>query len=248
VELVVGKETSPEVTRRALRFVQAIGKLPVIVKDSPGFVVNRVLLPYMMEAGELFAQGANAREIDEAMLAFGMPMGPLRLIDEVGVDISEDVARTLSAAFPERMKIPPILGRMLEAGLLGRKGGKGFYVHKKDGDPVPNDAAKALRSGSGRPSLSREELQRRMVLPMINEAARCVEEGIIDSAADVDFAMVMGTGFAPFRGGPLRYADALGTKTVVEQLEKLAASTGPRFTPCALLAEKARNYQPIYED
>jgi 3-hydroxyacyl-CoA dehydrogenase/enoyl-CoA hydratase/3-hydroxybutyryl-CoA epimerase len=248
VELVIGRETSPDVARRALGFVQALGKLPVVVKDSPGFVVNRVLLPYMVEAGELFDQGVGIREIDDAMLDFGMPMGPLRLIDEVGVDVAEDVARTLAAAFPDRMKVPPILGRMLEAGFLGRKTGKGYYVHHKGGDPQPNGVAKSLRTGSGKLNLSRGELQRRMVLLMVNEAARCVEEGIVDGPADVDFAMVMGTGFAPFHGGPLRYADSLGTAKVAEQLKELVTKGGPHFAPSALLLEKANSNQTFYED
>jgi 3-hydroxyacyl-CoA dehydrogenase/enoyl-CoA hydratase/3-hydroxybutyryl-CoA epimerase len=248
VELVVGRDTSPEVTQRALRFIQKIGKLPVVVKDSPGFLVNRILLPYMIEAGHLFWQGAGVREIDEAMLDFGMPMGPLRLIDEVGVDVAEDVARTLSTAFPNRMRIPEILPKMLEAGLLGKKAGKGFYVHQRGKDAQPNRAVETLRPrGSGKP-FSRDELQSRMALLMVNEAARCLEERIVESAADVDFAMVMGTGFAPFRGGPLRYADSVGTAKIAEELSRLAQTAGPHYAPCALLADMAKTNQRFHED
>ncbi len=245
VEVVRGPETAPEVIQRALRFVQKIGKLPVLVKDSPGFLVNRILLPYMIEAGLLFEEGASIEEIDASMLDFGMPMGPLRLIDEVGVDISEDVAATLSAAFPDRMRVPEILPQMIRSGLLGRKAGQGFYVHKKGSEPEVNPTARALRTGSST-AFAREELQRRMVLLMVNEAARCLEEELVDGPADVDFAMVMGTGFAPFRGGPLRHADSVGTLQIAAHLTHLAAQAAPRFTPCELL--RAMNGKPFYEN
>lgn len=244
VEVIVGRATAPEVTQRALKFVQRIGKLPVLVKDSPGFLVNRILLPYMIEAGALFEVGVSVEEIDAAMVDFGMPMGPLRLIDEVGVDISEDVAATLSGAFPERMRVPSILRRMIEAGLLGRKTGKGFYVHRKGAEPSVNPAANALRTGSLR--ISREELQQRMALLMVNEAARCLQEEIVESPADVDFAMVMGTGWAPFRGGPLRYADSLGTLAVAAQLTHFAQAGYPHYEPCSLL--KTKDGKPFYEN
>ncbi len=234
VEVVRGTQTSPHVIERALKFVQKIGKLPVLVQDSPGFLVNRILLPYMIEAGLLFEEGVHIEEIDGAMLDFGMPMGPLRLIDEVGVDISEDVAKTLTEAFPARMRVPAILPQMMTAGLLGRKVGKGFYIHRKGDDPQVNLGAIALRSGS-RTAFARETLQQRMVLLMVNEAARCLEEKLVETPDDIDFAMVMGTGFAPFRGGPLGYADSVGTQQIAAQLTYLAEKVGPRFAPCELL-------------
>lgn len=244
VEVVTGRETAPETAQRALRFVQRIGKLPVLVKDSPGFVVNRILLPYLTEAARLFEQGSRAEDIDAAMLDFGMPMGPLRLLDEVGMDIAADVAATLSSAFPERMSVPRVLGRLAAAGTLGRKTGKGFYLHGQEGEPTVN---REIAPAAGVP-IEREELARRMTLLMVNEAARCLEEGLVEMAGDIDFAMVMGTGFAPFRGGPLRYADALGARAVVNELSRLAEAAGPHFRPCELLAEKARTSQRFYED
>ncbi len=246
VEVVRGKDTKPEVIHSALRFVQKLGKLPVLVKDSPGFLVNRILLPYMVEAGALFEAGATVEEIDSAMLDFGMPMGPLRLIDEVGVDISDDVAATLSAAFPEHLRSPKVLGKMIGAGLLGRKSGKGFYIHSKsrDKEPQVNPEVTPFRLSTGR--FTRDELQQRMALLMVNEAARCLEEELVETPGDVDFAMVMGTGFAPFRGGPLRYADSLGAKTVFDKLTHFAATVGPHFAPCTLL--QATNRSPFYED
>ena len=245
VEVVTGRSTAPECAQRALRFVQRIGKLPVLVKDSPGFLVNRILLPYLTEAASLFEHGAGVNEIDEAMLDFGMPMGPLRLIDEVGADIAADVAATLSAAFPERMSVPAILPKLIAAGWLGRKAGKGFYVH--DGkEAQPNDE---LRSGAQESiSFPREALTQRMALLMVNEAAMCLDEGLVDAPGDVDFAMVMGTGFAPFRGGPLRYADSLGARRVVDDLSRLADESGPQYQPCSLLVEMARTGKHFHEN
>jgi 3-hydroxyacyl-CoA dehydrogenase / enoyl-CoA hydratase / 3-hydroxybutyryl-CoA epimerase len=247
VEVVAGRDTAPEAAQRALRFVQKIGKLPVLVRDSPGFLVNRILLPYMIEAGHLFWNGSSAEEIDAAMLDFGMPMGPLRLIDEVGADVSEDVARTLSEAFPDRLRIPEILPKLIAAGLLGKKAGKGFYLHAKGKDATPNRAAEAFRPSGGQ-HLDRHVLERRMVLLMVNEAARCLEEKIAESADDIDFAMVMGTGFAPFRGGPLRYADSVGVEKIVEELTHFAQSAGLHYAPCALMAGMAREGRRFHAD
>ncbi len=247
VEVVIGRETSTEAAQRALRFVQQIGKLPVVVRDSPGFLVNRILLPYLIEAGRFFEMGASVADIDEAMLDFGMPMGPLRLIDEVGVDIATDVANTLAAKFPERLRVPQVLVRMMEAGMLGRKNGRGFYIHKKGAEARPNEEAKQFRQGDSANEVGRQELQRRMVLLMVNEAARCLEEQVVNEAADVDFGMIMGAGFAPFRGGPLRFADANGVAQIHAELERLAAVGGPQFSPCELLKQMAATGKKFHE-
>ena len=248
VEVVTGRDTAPEVAQRALRLVQRIGKFPVLVKDSPGFLVNRILLPGMIEAASLYERGASVEAIDEAMLDFGMPMGPLRLIDEVGVDVSADVAQTLSAAFPDRMRVPKLLPAMIAAGMLGRKTGEGFYLHPKRGEPEANEKTELLRTATSASDLTPDDLERRMVLLMVNEAVRCLSEKIVAEAADVDFAMVMGTGWAPFRGGPLRYADTLGTPRVDLELSQLAESAGAHFAPCALLTEMAKTGKRFYED
>ncbi len=248
VEVVTGKATAAETAQRAVRFIQKIGKLPVLVKNSPGFLVNRILLPYMIEAGALFSQGASVAAIDGAMIDFGMPMGPLALCDEVGIDIAADVAGTLSAAFPGWMRVPEILPKMIAAGLLGKKAGKGFYVHGYDDAPVENTEVVAMQSSATAAQLPPEELRNRMVLLMINEAARCLEEGVAAEPADVDFAMVMGTGWAPFRGGPLRYADRLGGAHVATQLTRLAETVGPHFAPCARLADVVKHPRRFYED
>jgi 3-hydroxyacyl-CoA dehydrogenase / enoyl-CoA hydratase / 3-hydroxybutyryl-CoA epimerase len=249
VEVVVGRQTSPDVLSRAVRFVQQIGKLPVVVKDSPGFLVNRILMPYLIEAGHLFANGASVENIDEAMLEFGMPMGPLRLIDEVGVDVANHVAETIATHFSARLQTPPLLSVMMREGLLGRKSGRGFYLHdKKSKGMVVNAGSDKYPTGTSAAAFTREELRDRMVLLMVNEAARCLEEGVVAEAADVDFGMVMGTGFAPFRGGPLRFADAAGVPQLVEQMYKLEQKGGAQFAPCALLKLMATRQQKFYPE
>jgi len=249
VEIIAGRQTSPEVLQRALRFVQQIGKLPVIVKDSPGFLVNRILMPYLVEAGNLFELGASVTDLDEAMLDFGMPMGPMRLLDEVGIDVALHVAQTLAAHYQDRMAIPQTLNKMVQVGSLGRKSGRGFYTHTKGKEPKPNGEVSAeRRSEINHRAPSRTDLQQRMVLLMINEAARCLEEQVVTDPADVDFAMIMGTGFAPFRGGPLRYADTLGAEKLVSQMDTLVASGNRHFAACALLRSMAGTGKRFYDE
>ena len=250
VEIIVGDATAPATVQRAVRFAQQIGKLPVVVRDRPGFLVNRILMPYLLEAGHLFTSGAAIEDIDEAMLDFGMPMGPLRLIDEIGMDVSLHVAGTLATAFAPRLTVPAVLQQMIDAGWLGKKSSRGFYDHQGS-SAVPNALAARFTTDTRSADLTHQELQDRLVLAMVNEAARCLEEGVVDSPADIDFAMVMGTGFAPFHGGPLRYADATGLREIVTTLDALSRSGsagGPpaspdsaanRFTPCALLRDLA---------
>jgi len=246
VEVVAARQTAPEVLQRALRFVQQIGKLPVVVRDSPGFLVNRILMPYLIEAGNLFEQGATLGPLDETMLDFGMPMGPMRLLDEVGLDVALHVAHTLAAGFGDRLKVPGVLNKMVEAGLLGRKSGRGFYLYDKPSETRANPQAAALVEGRAAAGLPAEELQERMVLLMINEAARCLEEQVVTDPADVDFAMIMGTGFAPFRGGPLRYADELGAAKVVGAMEHLVDHGALPFEPCAFLRALASAGKAFY--
>ncbi|MFQ3270190.1 MAG: 3-hydroxyacyl-CoA dehydrogenase/enoyl-CoA hydratase/3-hydroxybutyryl-CoA epimerase [Lentimonas sp.] len=203
VEVVQAPSTSHDTLASAIRFVQKIGKLPVVVQDSPGFLVNRILVPYLLEACKRFSEGIDPVSIDEAMLDFGMPMGPLRLLDEIGLDIGKHVAATLTAAFPDRMSLLPMMDAMIKEGFLGRKSGKGFYLY--DGTtPEPNPLALALRESK---EGAAENLAADLAALMSEEAARCLDEGIADTPQDIDFAMVMGTGYAPFRGGPLRYSD-----------------------------------------
>lgn len=245
VEVVRAEQTSPETLARAVAYVQQIGKMPVVVKDSPGFIVNRVLTPYLVEAGLIFAEGAPIKSVDKAMKRFGMPMGPLRLIDEVGGDVAGHVAEHQKSHYPDLIEIPDVLRTMAEKGLLGKKTGAGFYVYPKKGRPTPNEAVAALVSGGSGPD--QDTMIKRMALLMVNEAARCLEEQLVESPEDIDFAMIMGTGFAPFRGGPLRHADSVGLDRIVADLESLESSVGKRFAPCALLKKLAAEGASFYE-
>ena len=200
VEVVRTVTTSDETLATAVAFVRSLGKLPVVVRDAPGFLVNRILMPYLVEAATIFEHGGDPKAIDDAMLDFGMPMGPLRLLDEVGLDVAAHVARTLADAFPERMSVPDLLGKLIEQGHLGRKSGAGFYVYDHH-EASPNPAALSLRTGN-QPTPS--DVATQLSQAMSKEARLCLNEGIAETADDIDLAMVLGTGYAPFRGGPLQ--------------------------------------------
>lgn len=245
VEVIAGTRTAPEVLQRAVRFAQQVGKLPVVVRDSPGFLVNRILMPYLVEAASLFENGARTEDLDSVMLDFGMPMGPLRLIDEVGLDVALHAAETLANVFPAGLSIPECLRRMTVEGMWGRKNGRGFYLHEKSQER-PNPQALKFARGDKARTLPREELQERMVFLIANEAARCLEEAVVSDPADVDFAMVMGAGFAPFRGGPLRHLDAVGADRLAGAMEYLVANGAAQFTPCHLLADMAVTGKKFY--
>ena len=213
VEIVRGTKTAPEVVAAAVEFAKQLKKIPVVVKGTPGFLVNRLLMPYLNEAGVLLGQGASIESIDAAMLEFGMPMGPLRLIDEVGIDVAYDVAYELAEAFQGRMTVAPILKQVHDQGLKGRKGGAGFYIYTgKKRERVNRRVVKAARQQLRQESrvllglLSRQDVQRRLLAVMVQEAKLCLSEGVVASEDDIDVGMIFGTGFPPFRGGLVKYA------------------------------------------
>ncbi len=243
VEVVVGEKTSDETRERSLAFVRQIGKLPVVVRDSPGFLVNRVLFPYLLDAAELFEGGADAAAIDQALTAWGMPMGPLRLIDEIGVDITVDIADTLEKAYGRRDQAPPLLRKMQSEKMLGRKTGSGFYKYEGK-QQLPNELINQWRKAQTGKTVG--DVANRLVFLMINEAARCLEEKVVESPEDADYGMILGTGFPPFRGGPLRFAEHFGLRRVVEEMERLA-SGDQKFEPCDLLRQHARNEATFYK-
>jgi 3-hydroxyacyl-CoA dehydrogenase/enoyl-CoA hydratase/3-hydroxybutyryl-CoA epimerase len=246
VEVVRGPRTSPAALATAVQFAKSIGKLPVIAKDSPGFLVNRILLPYMVEAVWLFTEGCSAEEIDRLMLDFGMPMGPLRLCDEVGLDVAQHVAKDLERRLPQGVPINDTLEKMVAKGWLGKKSGRGFYNHQaKGGRSVPNPEVGFLQTAKPRSHDAATRLDR-MVLIMVNEAARVLAEEVVSSPEDVDFGMIMGTGWAPFRGGPLRYADARGVTEIVQRLDTLGREVAPHFTPAAYVRELAQAGRGFY--
>jgi 3-hydroxyacyl-CoA dehydrogenase/enoyl-CoA hydratase/3-hydroxybutyryl-CoA epimerase len=265
VEVVIAKQTSHETRDRSLAFVRQVGKVPVIVRDSPGFLVNRVLFPYLLDAAELFESGVDAVRIDRALVEWGMPMGPLRLIDEIGVDITIDIGNTLEKAYGQRDHVAALLLWLRDQQMLGRKTGAGFYKYEGK-TQMPNEALaqwlrRAVAGGvdPGRSAVSPrpepastppaidEELTHRLIFLMVNEAARCVEEGVVDSPEDADYGMILGTGFAPFRGGPLRFAEHFGLKRIVEESERLAR-TEEKFTPGEILKKHARDGTKFYEE
>ena len=208
VEVVVLPQTSKDVIATAISFVQSLGKTPVVVRDHPGFVVNRILVPYLLEAVRLHVQGVSTTEIDTAMLDFGMPMGPLRLLDEIGLDVAQHVAETLSEAFPDRLSNVDTLNSMIQAGALGRKNGKGFYQYENGQPSEEWRSSENAQPGASLPS--RGAIQHRLATLLSEEAQRCLDDGVAATASDIDLAMVLGTGYPPFRGGPLAHAEASG--------------------------------------
>ena len=242
-----GERTSDEAIATVWSLTRKLDKTPLLVKDGPGFLVNRVLAPYMNEAGWLLQDGASIADIDRALVAFGMPMGPLRLLDEVGLDVAHHVSGILYDAFGARMAPAPALTKLPETKRLGRKGGLGFYTYEggrdKDVDPA---MYAALGLPDQRQELPRDVIQERCLLVMINEAARVLEEGIVRGAGDVDLGLITGTGFPPFRGGLLRYADSLGTASVLEKLGRYERQLGARFAPAALIRQRAASGTPFY--
>ena len=242
VEIVRGKHSSDEAVASVFKLTLALGKTPIVVNDGPGFLVNRLLLPYMVEAVSLLEEGHSIKEIDSTLLDFGMPMGPIELFDEVGIDVAFKVAKILQKTMSDRMAESDILENMVEAKRLGKKNGVGFYRYqgkKKMDDPSISSFIKV----NNRTTLTREELTRRMIYPMINEAARCLDEGIALRPRDVDMGMIFGTGFAPFRGGLLKFADKEGIKKIVDQLAEFENKYGSRFKPSEALIKRDGFYE-----
>ena len=244
VEVVKGECTSEETVLKATQFVKKTGKLPVIVKDSPGFLVNRILMPYLIEAVHLANGGNDIEHTDKLLRKFGMPMGPFRLIDEVGGDVCQHVADDLLNRLDTKFPNSNLLRRMIEEGNLGKKSGQGFYKYSKG---KSNGACDVPRNSAFRLQCENEEIVDRLILVMINEAVRCLEEEVVASPKDVDFGMIMGTGWAPFRGGPIRYLDSVGSKKIAERLQELAKKDA-YFTPCDMLLEYAKTNKKFYED
>ena len=228
VEIIHTDETSPRVAQTCLNFVRRLGKSPVLVKDSPGFLVNRILMPYLIEAGRLFETGVDPKKLDEAMLDFGMPVGPMQLLDDIGLDVALHVAETMENFFGDRMQAPAVLKKLVEAEILGRKTGAGFFVQTGDAKGQKNEAASAFVRGDN--EMPRDEIASRLSLLMIAEGYRCLEEKIIESADDIDFAMIMGTGWAPFRGGPMKHSRTLGEENVKEQLQRYFEEDGAIYS------------------
>jgi 3-hydroxyacyl-CoA dehydrogenase/enoyl-CoA hydratase/3-hydroxybutyryl-CoA epimerase len=241
LEVIITPRTAPEVIATAVALGKKQGKTPIVVKDSVGFYVNRILAPYLEEATRVLEEGGAIEEIDRALLAFGFPVGPLALIDEVGMEVAAKAARIIHQAFAPRIGPPELLDRMRADDRAGRKNGRGFYKYqgkKKEADA----AVYAMAGAKARVKLDPAEVAERTALRMVAEAIRCLEEGIIRSPRDGDIGALFGLGFPPFRGGPFRYADALGAQKLRDSLERLREKHGERFAPPASLLDARRHY------
>lgn len=248
LEVIVTPRTDPDATATAVTLGKRLGKTVIVVKDGPGFYTTRILTAYMNEAGRLLDEGTRIDEIDRALVEFGFPVGPITLLDEVGIGVAGKVGLALGEAFGPRMAPSEALRRVVATGRPGRTGKHGFYRYDYRGKKAGVDeSVYAVIDAPERGRVPREELVQRCVLAMVNEAARCLEESILRSARDGDVGAVFGIGFPPFRGGPFRYVDARGANTVVRDLEELAGRFPPRFEPAQLLVEMARRQQRFYE-
>jgi len=237
LEVVVVPETEPTAIATAVTFGRRLGKHVIVVRDGPGFYTSRALAPYMNEAARVVEEGASVEEVDRAMTAFGFPVGPITLLDEVGIDVGAKVAKVMHHHLGERMTPPPSMAKVLADGRLGRKNKKGFYTYdggKKRVDPTVYDLLPPRRPFTAR------EIQDRLVFAFLNECAHCLEEGILRSPRDGDVGAIFGLGFPAFLGGPFRYLDHLGARFAVEMLERLRASHGDRFRPAQVLLDLAR--------
>ncbi|MBL8014192.1 MAG: enoyl-CoA hydratase/isomerase family protein, partial [Candidatus Omnitrophica bacterium] len=244
IEIITTKYSSPRSIATTLDFARRLGKTPILVKDAPGFLVNRILLGYINEAGRLFEEGMRIDDIDNLMVEFGMPMGPFTLSDEVGLDVGVKVLHILEAGLGPRYKPVESFIKIYEKKLFGKKSGKGFYVHGKKRELNTEVADMIDRPGG---VFDKTEALNRMLLTMINEAAMCLQEKIIDGADVVDIGMVMGTGFPPFHGGLLRYADGQGIDNVVDILNELEEEYNDgRFKPCGYLLNLKSSGKKFY--
>ncbi len=250
VEVIRGSATDAASIATVYAFALELGKIPVVVGDGPGFLVNRILGPYLNEAGFLLGDGASIAQIDAQAKQFGMPMGPLRLIDEVGIDVSAHAGAALHKGLGDRLAPSPALVALGETERLGKKGGRGFYLYDSKGRQRQIDESVYAELGASVPSERRKlrdrDIRARLVVQMVNEAARALAQGIVRTAAEVDLAMIMGTGFPPFHGGLLRFADSLHAKGVLDRTRELERAHGERFAPADLLVELANSDRTFY--
>lgn len=247
VEIIRTAETSDETIATIIEFSKRIGKVPIVVKDSCGFLVNRILISYLNEAGFILAEGVNLERIDKICVDFGMPMGPFTLVDEIGLDVGHKVALILEDNFGKRMKVPEVLKKVYSEKWFGKKVGKGFYIHKPDGKTANKEVYNFVSEHKGQ-LLSNEKILKRLLYKMVNEAASCLQDKVCNESSDIDIGMIMGTGFPPFRAGLLRYADSIGISNIVKDLLDFEKETKQgRFNPCSYLIELAEKKEKFYK-
>jgi len=248
VEVIRGAKTSDETVATIVALCKRIRKTPIVVRDCAGFLVNRVLMPYMNEALVLLREGVAMDAIDAAATRFGMPMGPITLTDFVGLDTALYAGRVLAEAYPERAAPTGILDDLVAAGRLGQKSGAGFRKYggkssKPQSDPAFDSLMERHRTGSR--TMDADEITDRLFLPMLLEATRLLEEGIVRDPADVDMGLILGVGFPPFRGGILRWSDSEGAGSIVERATRYAP-LGRRYEPTETLIRQAQTGEKFY--
>ena len=251
LEVICGKKTSDQTLATSVGFGRGIRKVPIVVNDGPGFYVSRQLSTLMGESSFMLGEGVDPAKVEEAMLDFGLPMGPATLSDLTGIDIGYHVGKNFEKSFGERMKMSPLYERVYQTGCYGRKTGAGWFDYSGE-KPVPNPKVVAVvmnflkEKGVTPKAMTPKEIVDRMMARAINEAAYMIQEGICDRPQDMDLAMIYGTGFPPYRGGILRYADAWGMSNVYQHLVKLEKEQGVRFKPCTLIKAMADKGQTFY--
>lgn len=245
LEIIVTEKTAPWVTASAVEFGRKQGKTVIVVKDGAGFYVNRILFPYMNEAGRLLMEGVPIDLIDKTMLKFGFPVGPFKLLDEVGLDIGSKIQPNLQGQFGDRMESAGAVEKLIADKRLGKKSGKGFYLYNQK-DKGVDESVYSMFGVSGNRELPAQDIIERCVYLLLNEAAMCVEDGTVSSARDADIGAIFGIGFAPFRGGPLRYIDSLGLPNVVNTLNSLAEKYGKRYKAAKILTSMAKAGKTFY--
>jgi 3-hydroxyacyl-CoA dehydrogenase/enoyl-CoA hydratase/3-hydroxybutyryl-CoA epimerase len=239
LEVIVTEQTADWVTATAVAFGKRQGKTVIVVKDGTGFYMNRALAPYVNEVGWLLDEGISIEDIDGAMVAWGFPVGPVQLIDEVGIDVGAKVAKVMTGAFGDRLAAPAGFDKLVADDRKGRKNGRGFYLYEDGERKGPDPTVYEVLGVTPETKLARTEIQDRLSLHMVNEAARCLEDGILRSARDGDIGAIFGIGFPPFRGGPFSYADRIGAGVVVDKLNHFAETHGDRYRPAKILEEHA---------
>jgi 3-hydroxyacyl-CoA dehydrogenase/enoyl-CoA hydratase/3-hydroxybutyryl-CoA epimerase len=247
LEIIVTDRTAKDTTVSCVAFGRKLGKTVIVVQDRPGFFINRILSPYMNEAGRLLAEGARIEDLDRAMTRWGFPVGPVALLDEVGLDVAVKAGGVMLEAFGERLSPAIRMDLLVTAGQLGRKSGRGFYRYEKGRKAGVDETVYGtlgLPARNGGPAA--DAIVERLTLAMLNEAVRALEEGVIRSPRDGDVGAIFGIGYPPFRGGPFRTLDAMGAAAAVAALERLAAAHGPRFTPARMLADVAAGGARFY--
>ncbi|EJG1632625.1 fatty acid oxidation complex subunit alpha FadJ [Vibrio parahaemolyticus] len=245
VEVIPHETTSDETISTVVALAKKQGKTPIVVKDKAGFYVNRILAPYMNEAAHILLANEPIEKLDGALLDLGFPVGPITLLDEVGVDIGAKIMPILVNELGERFKGPDVFDILLNDGRKGRKSGKGFYTYKGKKKEVDKSIYKLLKL-TPESKLSDNDIALRCVLPMLNEAVRCLDDGIIRSPRDGDIGAIFGIGFPPFLGGPFRYMDQFGLKELVEKMNEFASKYGDRYAPCDGLLTRAGEGRTFY--